>query len=271
MKSRLAFAFLPLALVALGGCETPLPTAAQFSESARGTQPPGYLEVSERRLAATTVPAPPPAGSAAQAADDEAFRNHLRINGSARWRWAIHDRDVRFPGAADRFTCAVGIPIGSESTPNLYMLLRRSFVDAALAAYEAKAPFPRKRPFVANNDPICTPEAAEAFRRDTSYPAAAAAVGWTWTLLLVELAPDRTDAIVRRGQAYGESSALCGVHWQSDVEAGRHVGSVVAAQLHANRDFQRQFAGAREEIARQRASGARSGVDCDAERSALGG
>ena len=45
-------------------------------------------------------------------------------------------------------------------------------------------------------------------------------MGWAWALILSELAPDRADAILARGLAYGESRAVCGVHYASDVEAG---------------------------------------------------
>ena len=59
------------------------------------------------------------------------------------------------------------------------------------------------------------------------------------------MVPDRADAIIQRGYQFGQNRIQCGVHWQSDVDAGRLVGAAVVAQLHANADFNAQLAEAR--------------------------
>ena len=43
--------------------------------------------------------------------------------------------------------------------------------------------------------------------------------------------------ILQRGIAFGQSRVICGAHWQSDVDAGRLVGSAAVAKLHANADI----------------------------------
>ena len=50
---------------------------------------------------------------------------------------------------------------------------------------------------------------------------------------------------------------MCGVHYPSDVEAGRTVAAAAIARLHADPDFQREFAAARAAIARRRLDDAR--------------
>lgn len=77
-------------------------------------------------------------------------------------------------------------------------------------------------------------------------------MGWAWALILSELAPDRADAILARGLAYGESRVICGVHYASDVEAGRLVGAAMVARLKADPTFQSDFIEARREIDRAR-------------------
>lgn len=61
-----------------------------------------------------------------------------------------------------------------------------------------------------------------------SYPSRHFALGWAWALIMSEMAPDRADEILARGLAYGESRAICGVHYAS--EAGRIVGACRVCQ-----------------------------------------
>ncbi len=213
---------------------------------------------------------PPAAGSPEQAADEAMRLAVLPLRDTPRWTLAAHDAELTFPKAADTFSCSLGITISAEATPHLNMLLRRTLADAGLATYKAKDKYTRPRPFVAANDnTICVPKDEASLRKDGSYPSGHAALGWAWALVLMELAPDRADAIAQRGYAYGQSRVVCGVHWQSDVEAGRLVGSAAVAQLHANPDFTAQLSAARKEFAAVRAAGSKPSADCALEQQAL--
>jgi len=77
--------------------------------------------------------------------------------------------------------------------------------------------------------------------------------------------------VLARGLAFGHSRVVCGVHWQSDVEAGRVIGASVVSRLHADPVFAAQLAGARAEIAAARAAGSKSPLDCAADAQALAG
>jgi acid phosphatase (class A) len=87
--------------------------------------------------------------------------------------------------------------------------------------------------------------------------------------VLAEIAPDRADAIFARGLAFGESRVVCGVHWRSDIEAGRIVGASTVSRLHADPVFAAQLDLAHKEIDAARAAGAKSPLDCTAEAKAL--
>ena len=137
------------------------------------------------------------------------------------------------------------------------------------ATYKAKNTYNRTRPFVAFKTGSCTP-AEEAFlAKDGSYPSGHAALGWAWALVLTELAPERADALLQRGRAFSQSRAICGVHWQSDIEAGRLTGAATVARLHANAVFVTQMQAAQREIARARARGDAAGGDCGVEAATL--
>jgi acid phosphatase (class A) len=119
-------------------------------------------------------------------------------------------------------------------------------------------------------EPICVPQDAERLRNNGSYPSGHASLGWTWALLLAELAPDRADALLARGYAYGENRVVCGVHWPTDVEAGRTIAAAVSAKLHSKPEFVGQMQAARDELRRARTDGNAKAPDCSLERSALG-
>jgi acid phosphatase (class A) len=86
-------------------------------------------------------------------------------------------------------------------------------------------------------------------RESRSYPSGHAALGWAWALVLAELIPDRADAILERGRDFGWSRVVCGVHYPSDVEAGRIVGAGAIARLHGDAFFRTQMDAARAELA----------------------
>jgi acid phosphatase (class A) len=270
MSTRLAGAGLVSCI--LVACATPqLPTTnpADLKPPRPGLLP-GYLPSKALADSLALLPPPPAPGTAAQAADEEAYRASRRSQNTPRWQLAEADAELGFPKASATFSCALGVPISAEATPHLNMLLRRTLADVGLATYRAKDHYQRQRPFVAGNDAICTPEDEAKLRKDGSYPSGHASAGWGWALVLAELAPERVDAIVQRGYAFGQSRVVCGVHWQSDVNAGRLVASAVVAQLHANAEFEAQLGEARKEVAAERAAGASPAVDCAAEATALG-
>jgi len=161
---------------------------------------------------------------------------------------AANDAYLYFPDAALSFQSTVGVEISEVKTPKLYMLMRRVLTDAALSTYTAKHHYKRKRPFMVNNTPTCTPDDEEILRKDGSYPSGHAAIGWTWALVFTELVPVKMNAILKRGYDFGESRVICNVHWHSDVAAGRVMGAATVARLHGNAGFRRDLEAAKREI-----------------------
>lgn len=229
----------------------------------------GYLPLKKPVNSLTLLPSPPAAGSAAFAADEEAFRQTRALIDTARWRQAVVDADLDFPAAPQAFSCALNAPITKDAMPNLYMLMHRTFTDAAVATLAAKRKYNRVRPFVVNQVKSCTPDWDARLAQDGSYPSGHTAIGWTWALILAEIAPERSDAILSRGYAFGQSRVICGVHWQSDVDAGRVVAAGVVARLHADPVFRAQLDAAQKEWAATQAKGLEPALDCKSETAAL--
>jgi len=264
------------AVLLLGACGTTAPrvaaptSPAEVGELRAGSgYLKGYLPAADLPDSLALLPAPPATGSAALAADGATFRTLTALQGTPRGALAVQDANLKFPKAAEVFSCALGMPISEEATPNLNMLLRRTLADAGSATYKAKNKYERTRPFVVFKARSCTPGEEAELAKDGSYPSGHSAVGWAWALVLSEIAPDRGNALLQRGRAFSQSRAICGVHWQSDIENGRLIGAATVAKLHANPVFQAQMAAAQAEIAKARAAGAVPTRDCGAEAKAL--
>ena len=211
--------------------------------------PKGYVNKDALPNSIVIVPEAPLPGSARQKMDDAIASAAVKLNKTARFELAANDADLFFPQAPNNFACALGAVISEEKTPRLYNLLLRALVDAGLSTYKAKIKYDRMRPFTINNAPICTPEDEKLLRHDGSYPSGHTALGWAWALILAELAPDKADAILARGLAFGESRIICNVHWNSDVVEGRIMGSAAVARMHNSQEFIADMKAARAELA----------------------
>jgi acid phosphatase (class A) len=229
--------------------------AAQSMPPLRAGFPAGYLPQGAAPSSLSLLPPPPAPGSADQARDDAAAKAALALRGSPRWQQATEDADLTSPKAVGSFSCAVDVPIDETDTPRLYGLLRRTMTDAGLATYPTKNKYQRARPFIVNGSAICTPTEEGYLRTNGSYPSGHSAIGWGWALILTEIAPERADAILARGRAFGDSRVVCNVHWLSDVEEGRVIASATVARLHSQADFRADLEAAAAEIAAARAKG----------------
>jgi len=71
-------------------------------------------------------------------------------------------------------------------------------------------------------------------------------------LMMAELAPDLKDPILARGRQIGYDRALAGVHYPTDVVAGRKLARDLFAKFMASPAFQADLAKAKAEIAAAR-------------------
>jgi acid phosphatase (class A) len=263
----LAVAGLLLAAGVGSGCATHGTRQLDVPEIRPGVAA-GYLATEQLPDSVALLP-PPPARDSAGFAADQAISEVRGLRGSPRWTQAIADDELGFPRAANIFSCAMDVAVDAQTTPHLYRLLRRTRTDAAVVSDAAKHHYKRPRPFVENQAPTCTPAKEKGLAENGSYPSGHTSIGWAWALILSEVAPERTDAILARGRSYGESRLVCNVHWQSDVVQGRFMAAAVVARLHANADFHADLAAAKVEVAQARRRGLKPTRDCAAEAAAL--
>ncbi|UKE50933.1 phosphatase PAP2 family protein [Xanthomonas translucens] len=245
------------------------PPAATASKPMAEAKTSGYLTPAQLPDSLLLVPPPPAKGSPGRALDEAVNKEALAMRGSPRFALAAQDAQLHFPGAANHFSCPLGIQVSAAHTPHLYQLLLRVAQDAGDAAEKAKAYYHVPRPFMDNGLASCTPADEAALRPNGSYPSGHTSIGWAWAQVLSEADPARTDALMARGRSYGESRMVCNVHWQSDVLASRIVAAATVAKLQDNPQFRADLEGARKEIAAARAQGLTPAKDCAVEAKTL--
>jgi acid phosphatase (class A) len=263
MKKRaligLAASALLAACAAAGSGAGLIPVWTNFAD-----HPKGYLgEHVPQSLA--FLPPPPEASSPRGEADLAAYRATRSLERSHRWAYSVLDADIETVNAPGHvFGCALGTSIDIARQPVLMRLLGRVMSDVDEAGKGAKAHYQRPRPFLTDDGNICVAK-EDWLVKQGSYPSGHAGTGMAWALILSEMAPERADALMRRGLAVGDSRVVCGVHYPSDVEAGRAVGAATVARLKTDPGFLRDFAVAKAELDRAIAAP----VKVDAEECAL--
>ncbi|MBE7199854.1 MAG: phosphatase PAP2 family protein [Parafilimonas terrae] len=191
---------------------------------------------------------PPPAlHSPLDNADHAAFTSTRALKGSARWNLAANDVSEGATAVLDNFACVLGVRIDQARVPATLNLLERARLDLARATRIPKVHYRRLRPFVGNEAPICV-QRTQVLTDSFSYPSGHATQGWAYALIMSALVPEKATAILTRGRAYGESRIVCGVHWPSDVAAGRTNGASVFAALLGDASFRSDLDKARSEL-----------------------
>jgi len=178
------------------------------------------------------------------------FETRLERN-TPRGQEAIMDAKIGGDTILSRFTEAFGMPITKERTPQLYALLMGMKETAGtLATMHAKKFYQRIRPFVYYHDNTLTPDAEESLRKNGSYPSGHSCMFFAISLVLQEICSERQVEIMRRGYEGGRSRLIVGVHWLSDVQAGRLLAATIVARLHAHHEFMQQLELAKDEFRR---------------------
>ncbi len=222
---------------------------------ASASSAPAYLPGGGAPDAVRYLPPPPAKGSKAEAADIDAFKRTRRLEGTARWRLAQSDAKVSPTLLLQDFGCALGTMPEETREPALFSLWRKLARAIGPVIAGPKDHYGRKRPYLLAKGRICV-EDTPGMDASGSYPSGHTTLGWSTALVLAELAPDRATEILARGRAYGESRVVCGVHYPTDVAAGRTDASGVVAVLHADAAFRADMDKARAELAAARAAGA---------------
>lgn len=246
MKTYLVGAALAAALFA--GITALAQAPADPSLGPPPTRTVGYFKVSP--LDGKAILGPPPTPDSPQGkADRTIFEQTRALEGGPRWKTAIQDNDLWTGGALQRFSCALGVDVSDKQTPALWRMLHRLELDVRLIGTPAKRFYDRKRPLIGNDLPICVPR-EDWMRTNASYPSGHAMTAWSWGLIMAEADPRKATEVLALARDSGDSRVVCGVHFQSDVDAGRLLGAAMVARLHDVPEFRSDLVKAKAELAR---------------------
>jgi acid phosphatase (class A) len=116
----------------------------------------------------------------------------------------------------------------AENLPEMQKLFRQVHTEAKSTSDSAKKQFNRPRPYKV--DSRINP-ALDMGGDEPSYPSGHATQGILYALILCEIAPEKKEALLERGREIGWDRVIAGVHYPSDVAAGRTLGQALMQSL----------------------------------------
>lgn len=143
-----------------------------------------------------------------------------------------------------RFSDAAGVELSLGNTPVAMTFFAKVSADATTIMLNAKAQWRRIRPYAAFPEVKLVVPPESTF----SYPSGHAAFGIETAILLAQMLPERAQILFERGVQFGFERALAGVHYPSDVEAGRLAGTAIIAVMMRSPAFHADFTAARDEV-----------------------
>ncbi|PST21019.1 phosphatase [Rhizobium sp. JAB6] len=81
-----------------------------------------------------------------------------------------------------------------------------------------------------------------------SYPSGHTTVGTLMGIVLANMVPEKRAAIMARAWEYGHNRVVGGIHYASDIEAGRIAGTVIAQTIMTHDDYKTEYEGAKAEL-----------------------
>ncbi|WP_172838236.1 acid phosphatase [Terriglobus roseus] len=141
------------------------------------------------------------------------------------------------------FVDVMGPNFTSARLPAMAQLSRRLKNDSEIVDPPLKHHFARPRPYVRSDrvHPVC------ALSKEPSYPSGHAMLGYLFAYVLAQIDPEKHDAILRRADEYAHNRLVCGVHYQSDVEASRIASAILFGAMLNDPSYQHDVQAARQE------------------------
>ncbi len=184
--------------------------------------------------------APPPSpGSGEEAAELTASRSVFQARTSAEKARAMKDSGLSF----SLFEPAIGPLFHPGKLPKTETLLAKVKAEIGTIIDIPKDHFKRLRPYQLDKE-LSLGDPEPSF----GYPSGHSTRGTVYSLLLAEIFPEKSEAILTMGRTIGWDRVLIGKHFLSDVQAGRVLGQAIVRELLASPAFQHDLAEAKAEV-----------------------
>ena len=187
------------------------------------------------------LPPPPAAGSAPDKAE---MAEVVAIERSRTPERTAQARADAQESVFDMFGPTLGAAFAKSALPTATPFFERLEETEEDVVGPAKKGFGRLRPYLANTD--LHPAAPTS--KSGSYPSGHATRGTIIGIVLAAMLPEHRTAIFARIEDYAESRVIAGVHYRSDIVAGRQAGAAIDAVLFNDPAFKAAFDPARAEV-----------------------
>ena len=144
-----------------------------------------------------------------------------------------------------RYADVFGAPFTPQRLPRTAALFARVVAYDKGEVKTVKAYWHHPRPVLASH---AVHPLNQEKPNDWSYPSGHSTLGYTEAVLLANMVPERRAAIFARADLYAHHRIVMGVHYPSDVEAGRIAGTVLGGRLLDDSAWQADYVAARAEL-----------------------
>jgi acid phosphatase (class A) len=179
------------------------------------------------------LPDPPAAGSAE---DRRELQEILEIQ-HTRSADEINRAKAEHKLVVFAFSDVLGEWLTEGNCPKAAKLFDAIADDSKYFSKLGKAHWDRPRPPIVDGHVQAIVEA----EKEGSYPSGHATRGIMFALVLSEIFPEHREKLIARGQQIGWDRVIAGVHYPSDIYAGRMLGQALAQKLLADDEFRKDL------------------------------
>ncbi|MBV7455258.1 phosphatase PAP2 family protein [Acidovorax sp. sif1233] len=206
---------------------------------AKGEAPAVYLDAAQ--LDSTRFMAPPPPAEVA-GKEIELMLELQRLRTPEQAARSVADLEQ----SVFRFANVMGPKFTEQGLPLVAAFFKRLYKTESGFNKQGKELWKRERPPVV--DKRLQPVAK--YSHSGSYPSGHAAFGFLTGMALADMVPEWRPQILARAREFGDNRVLGGVHYPSDVEAGRQLAVLIAALAPQNPSYRADFEAAKAELRR---------------------
>ncbi len=199
------------------------------------------------------LPPPPMDGSASQKKELAEAEHLVATRTPERFAQAKWDNDHE---DASAFYATLGSDFDIKKLPETAKLLALVLNDQSVVASASKVFFHRRFPVAAAGPAVvsyqdwsCDADVKKpADRPLRSYPSGHATMGYSLGIVLAELMPEKSQAILARAADFAYSREICGDHYHADVEASHALGNALGIMFLNNATLNPQIEASKAEL-----------------------
>jgi acid phosphatase (class A) len=134
------------------------------------------------------------------------------------------------------FADVISPSFNAKLCPKTAKLFKQISDEAGFFIKKSKKFWQRPRPYIIDNK--ITTIIKEAANEKKSYPSGHSTLGQLYAEILINLMPEKKLVLLKKGQEIGWNRVIAGLHYPSDIYAGRFLGHILAKEMLNNLQLQ---------------------------------